>query len=170
MTRIRFRVALAVTVATALAVTAAPITGHALTRAAATSRSTCAASQVRVTTATERARYRIGQTVGVSTSVTNMGPGSCAVNIRSCVNATITDSSGTLVWSAVPLNALCALFIVHQVLRPGQSVSRSWAWDQHVCLIIGRCPGAQVPPGSYTARGHWGSPFGDAAPAVFRIT
>jgi len=132
--------------------------------------SACTASQVQLTTATNRSTYIADQHVGVSTTLTNVSSRSCAVNIQSCVGATITNASGGLVWSAVPLNALCALYIVHQTLLPGRSVSRAWTWNQHVCLLVGQCPGRQVPAGTYTAQGHWGMPYGDAAPTTFRIT
>jgi len=143
-------------------------TGHAVTRGA--SAATCSSAATKATTATNRSAYARGQTVGVSTSLTNISSRPCAVNIRACVGATITNASGTLVWSAVPLNALCAMFIVHETLRPGQAVTRSWTWDQHVCLLIGQCPGRLVPAGAYTAEGHWGTPYGNATPARFQIT
>ena len=160
------RLVIAAAVALAAAVLI-PGTVHALAQRRS---SACTASEVQLATATNRPSYSTGQQVGVSTSLTNVSSRSCAVNIRSCVGATITSASGRLVWSAVPLNALCAPFVVHQTLSPGQSVTRTWTWNQHVCLLIGQCPGRQVPAGSYTAQGHWGMPYGDAARTVFRIT
>ncbi|MBV8160647.1 MAG: hypothetical protein JO265_06955, partial [Acidimicrobiia bacterium] len=56
-----------------------------------------------------------------------------------------------------------------QVLPPGHAVTRSWSWDQHVCLFIGRCPGPQVPAGTYVAQGHWGAGIGDATPTTFTL-
>jgi hypothetical protein len=106
--------------------------------------------------------------VGVSTSLTNISSRPCRVNLQACISATITNAQGTVVWSAVPLNALCAQFILSQRLRPGAAVTRSWSWNQHVCLFIGHCPGALVPAGTYTAQGHWGVE-GDASAATFLI-
>jgi hypothetical protein len=91
------------------------------------------------------------------------------VDIRACVSATVTNGSGTVVWSAVPFNALCAQYIIHQTLAPGQAVTRSWTWDQHVCVLIGKCPGPQVAAGQYVAQGHWGGGIGDARPMSFLI-
>jgi hypothetical protein len=117
---------------------------------------TCAPSALSRTTSTNKPRYARGETVRVDTSITNTSNRTCGVDFGPCVSATIKAPSGALVWSAVPLNALCAQFIVHADLAPGRSVSRSWSWDQHVCLYVGKCPGRQVGPGTYVAQGQWG--------------
>jgi hypothetical protein len=116
----------------------------------------CSASSLARATSTDKPRYAPGETVHVGTSITNTSNRTCGVDFGPCVSATIRAPGGTLVWSAVPLNALCAQFIVHADLAPGRSVSRSWTWDQHVCLYVGRCPGRQVGPGTYVAQGQWG--------------
>jgi hypothetical protein len=126
----------------------------------------CTTSQLAKTTATDQQSYRRGTPVGVSTSLTNVSNQTCRVNLQACISATITSAQGKLVWSAVPLNALCAQFIVSQRLAPGAAVTRSWSWNQHVCLFIGQCPGPLVPAGTYVAQGHWGIE-GDASPATF---
>jgi hypothetical protein len=129
----------------------------------------CNSARLLRTTATDRSTYAVGAPVGVSTSVINLSKRTCAVDIQACVSATVKDAQGKTVWSAVPLNALCALFITRQTLLPGQAVTRSWTWDQHVCLYIGQCPGPQVPKGTYVAQGHWGGPAGDARSTTFTI-
>ncbi|MBV8982587.1 MAG: hypothetical protein JO086_16940 [Acidimicrobiia bacterium] len=128
----------------------------------------CTSSQLAKTTSTDQQSYKRGTPVGVSTSLTNVSNQTCRVHLQACISATITNAQGTVVWSAVPLNALCAMYIVSQKLRPGAAVTRSWSWNQHVCLFIGSCPGALVPAGTYTAQGHWGVE-GDASPATFLI-
>ncbi|MBV8982952.1 MAG: hypothetical protein JO248_00730 [Acidimicrobiia bacterium] len=153
---------------------AVPSTAHGLLRPTPTTGAgtgpapACTSAQLAKTTSTDAQSYRRGTPVGVSTSLTNISNQTCRVSLQACISATITDSQGTVVWSAVPLNALCAMYIVSQRLRPGAAVTRSWSWNQHVCLFIGQCPGAQVPAGSYTATGHWGIE-GDASPATFLI-
>jgi len=139
-------------------------------RTPAGSASTCRSTALNRTTSTDKSSYARGAPVHVSTSLVNTSQRTCAVNIHACVSATVTNSSGTVVWSAVPFNALCAQYIVRQRLAPGQAVSRSWTWDQHVCVLIGRCPGAQVAAGRYVAQGHWGGGIGDATPTTFTIT
>jgi hypothetical protein len=116
----------------------------------------CPASSLARTTSTDKSRYAPGEAVRVSTSITNTSNKTCGVDFGPCVSATIKGPGGALVWSAVPLNAVCALYIVHVDLAPGKSVSRSWTWDQHVCLYVGKCPGRQVSPGTYVAQGQWG--------------
>jgi hypothetical protein len=137
---------------------------------AATAIKPCNSARLFRTTTTDKTTYVTGAPVGVSTSLINLSKRTCSVDIQACVSATVTNASGTVVWSAVPFNALCAQFITHQTLAPGQAVTRSWTWDQHVCLYAGKCPGAQVPAGRYTAQGHWGGPGGDARPTSFTIT
>jgi hypothetical protein len=129
----------------------------------------CRSAALDRTTSTDQASYARGAPVGISTSVLNASRHPCTVDIRACVSATVTNASGTIVWSAVPFNALCAQHVVHQRLAPGQAVTRSWTWDQHVCIAIGQCPGPQVPAGRYVAEGHWGGGIGDAQPTAFRI-
>ena len=128
----------------------------------------CTSAQLAKTTSTDQQSYRRGTPVGVSTSLTNISRQTCRVSLQACISATITNAQGTVVWSAVPFNAMCALFIVSQKLRPGAAVTRSWSWNQHVCVLIGQCPGPLVPAGSYTAQGHWGIE-GDAPPSTFLI-
>jgi len=143
------------------------------TYAARTSRSsalTCTSAALARTTSTNQASYARATPVKISTSLVNVSRRPCAVDIRACVSATVANAQGKFVWSAVPFNALCAEYIVRQTLAPGQAVTRSWTWDQHVCLYAGRCPGPQVPAGRYTAQGHWGGPGGDARPTSFTIT
>ena len=137
--------------------------------AARTAAPTCQRSALARTTSTDKASYPRGAAVRIATSVTNVSRQTCAVDIHACVSATVTDSSGTVVWSAVPFNAACAQYIVRQNLAPGQAVSRSWTWDQHVCTLIGKCPGPQVAAGRYVAQGHWGGRIGDARPTSFTI-
>ena len=138
-------------------------------RTPARSAGTCRSAALARTTSTDKAGYARGAPVRVSTSLANVSRRACAVDIRACVSATITNAQGKVVWSAVPFNALCAQYIVHQTLAPGQAVSRSWTWDQHVCLYAGKCPGPQVPNGTYVAQGHWGGQIGDARPTSFVI-
>ncbi|MBV8305289.1 MAG: hypothetical protein JOZ04_13845 [Acidimicrobiia bacterium] len=129
----------------------------------------CGAAALERTTSTDRPAYSRGQPIRISTSTVNTSSRTCGLDIRACVSATVTNAAGTVEWSAVPFNALCAQYLVHQRLAPGAAVTRSWTWDQHVCILIGQCPGAQVPPGRYTAQGHWGGPGGDATPVSFTI-
>jgi hypothetical protein len=129
----------------------------------------CSSARLFRTTATDKATYAIGARVGVSTSLINLSKRTCSVDIQACVSATAKNAQGTTVWSAVPLNAVCALYITTQTLMPGQAVTKSWTWDQHVCVYAGKCPGAQVPAGTYVAQGHWGLQ-GDARPVSFTIT
>jgi hypothetical protein len=135
---------------------------------AASHTAACTSAQLAKTTSTDQQSYRRGAPVGVSTSLTNISSQTCRVNLEACISATITNGQGTVVWSAVPLNALCAQFVVSQRLRPGAAVTRSWSWNQHICVFIGQCPGALVPTGTYTAQGHWGIE-GDASPATFLL-
>jgi hypothetical protein len=130
---------------------------------------TCRSAGLTRTTATDKSTYGRGAPVRVSTSLVNASGRTCAVDIHACVSATVSNARGTVVWSAVPFNALCAQYIIRQTLTPGQAVTRSWTWDQHVCVLVGKCPGPQVPAGSYVAQGHWGSGIGDARPASFTI-
>ena len=130
---------------------------------------TCRSAALNRTTSTDKAVYSRGAPVRVSTSVVNASGHTCAVDIHACVSATVTNAQGKIVWSAVPFNALCAQYIVHQTLAPGQGVTRSWTWDQHVCTLIGKCPGPQVAAGRYVAEGHWGGGIGDASPTAFTI-
>jgi hypothetical protein len=130
---------------------------------------TCRLAALNRTTSTDKASYTRGAPVRISTSVVNASRRTCAVDIRACVSATVTNPSGTVAWSAVPFNAACAQYIVHQTLAPGQAATRSWTWDQHVCTLIGRCPGPQVAAGRYVAEGHWGASIGDARPTAFTI-
>jgi hypothetical protein len=129
----------------------------------------CRSASLARTTSTDKTSYTRGTTVRISTSVVNASRRTCAVDIHACVSATVTNSAGNIVWSAVPFNALCAQYIVRQTLAPGQAVTRSWTWDQHVCTLIGRCPGPQVAAGRYVAQGHWGGGIGDARPTAFTI-
>ena len=129
----------------------------------------CGAPALVRTTSTNKPTYARGAPVRISTSLANSSSRTCAVDIRACVSATVTSAAGKVEWSAVPFNALCAQFIVHQPLAPGAAVTRAWTWDQHVCVLVGQCPGAQVPAGRYVAQGHWGGPGGDATPASFTI-
>ncbi|GEM_PF-7019558 len=129
----------------------------------------CRSAALNRTTSTDKPAYARGAPVRVSTSVTNASRRACAVDIHACVSATVTNAQARVVWSAVPFNALCAMYIVHETLAPGQSVSRSWTWDQHVCILIGKCPGAEVAAGRYVAQGHWGGGIGDASPTAFTI-
>ena len=131
--------------------------------------STCRSAALSRTTSTDKSTYAVGAPVRVSTSVVNTSRRTCAVDIHACTSATVTNSSGKVEWSAVPFNALCAQYIVHQTLAPGQAVTRSWTWDQHVCVLIGKCPGPQVAAGRYVAQGHWGGGIGDATPTAFTI-
>ncbi|HEV3352896.1 MAG TPA: hypothetical protein VG076_08230 [Acidimicrobiales bacterium] len=163
---LRVLLATAVPVAAAVAVS---LPTYGARTSAAPSTPTCRAAALGRTTATDRATYPRGTPVRVSTSVVNVSRRSCAVDIRACVSATVTNGSGTVVWSAVPFNAFCPAYIIRQTLAPGQAVTRSWTWDQHVCVLIGKCPGPQVAPGQYVAQGHWGSGIGDARPTSFLI-
>jgi hypothetical protein len=158
------RAALVLAVATASAVAISLPT-----YAARTAAPTCQRSALARTTSTDKASYTRGAVVRVSTSVTNVSQRTCAVDIHACVSATVTNSSGTVVWSAVPFNAACAQYIVRQNLAPGKAITRSWTWDQHVCTLIGKCPGPQVATGRYVAQGHWGGRIGDARPRSFTI-
>jgi hypothetical protein len=130
---------------------------------------TCRSAALARTTSTDKTSYTRGAPVRISTSVVNASRRTCAVDIRACVSATVTNSAGTIVWSAVPFNAACAQYIIRQNLGPGQGVTRSWTWDQHVCTLIGRCPGPQVAAGRYVAQGHWGGRIGDPRPTAFTI-
>jgi hypothetical protein len=130
---------------------------------------TCRSAALSRTTSTDKASYAKGAPVHIATSVVNTSGRACAVNIRACINATVTNSAGTVVWSAVPFNALCAQYIIRQTLAPGQAATRSWTWDQHVCTLIGKCPGPQVAAGRYVAQGFWGSGIGEARPTAFTI-
>ena len=153
----------------ALAVPVAAAAAVSLPSYAARNAPTCRSGDLARTTSTDKPGYARGAPVRISTSLVNVSDRTCAVDIHACVSATVTSSSGKVVWSAVPFNALCAQYIVHQTLAPGQRVSRSWSWDQHVCVLIGRCPGPQVAAGRYVAQGHWGSGIGDAGPTAFTI-
>jgi hypothetical protein len=128
----------------------------------------CRSAALARTTSTDKTTYASGAPVKISTSLVNASRRTCAVDIRACVSATVTNSNGTVVWSAVPFNALCAQYIVHQTLAPGHGVTRSWTWDQHACVLVGKC-GSQVPPGRYVAQGHWGGGIGEARPTSFTI-
>jgi hypothetical protein len=162
---LRILVALAVPVVAAAAVSLPPYGA----RSAGAGAPTCRSVALDRTTSTDKAAYPRGAPVRISTSVVNASRRSCAVDIHACVSATVTNAQGTVVWSAVPFNALCAQYIVHQTLAPGQAVTRSWTWDQHVCTLIGRCPGPQVAAGRYVAQGHWGGRIGDARATPFTI-
>jgi uncharacterized protein DUF899 len=161
------RVILAVAVASVAAV-AVSLPTYAV-RPAARNATTCRSAALARTTATNKPSYVHGAPITISTSVVNVSRRTCAVDIQACVSATVTNRQGTVVWSAVPFNALCAQYIVHQTLTPGQSVTRSWTWDQHVCVLVGKCPGPQVAAGRYVAQGHWGGGIGDARPTSFTI-
>src|SRR4029077_5201646 len=84
-----------------------------------TSTPTCQSSALARTTSTDKPSYVRGAPIRISTSVANASPRTCAVNIQACVSATVTNAQGTVVWSAVPFNVLCAQYIVRQVLAPG---------------------------------------------------
>jgi hypothetical protein len=159
---LRLGLALAVAAAGAVAVSVP-------TYAARTMAPTCQRSALARMTATDKPAYTRGAPVRVSTSVVNASRRTCAVDVHACVSATVTNAAGTVVWSAVPFNAACAQYIVRQALAPGQAVTRSWTWDQHVCTLIGKCPGPQVAGGRYVAQGHWGGRIGDARPTAFTI-
>jgi len=161
------RVVVAVSVPV-VAIAAVPLPTYGA-RTTARSAATCRSAALNRTTSTDKPSYARGAPVKVSTSLVNVSGRTCAVDIHACVSATVTNSSGKIVWSAVPFNALCAQYIVHQTLGPGQAVTRSWIWDQHVCVLIGRCPGPQVGAGPYVAQGHWGGGIGDARSTAFTI-
>jgi hypothetical protein len=145
---------------------------HAAQQPAAASKEVKACNSARLfrTTSTDKTTYAKGAPVGISTSLINLSKRTCSVDVQACVSATVKDSKGTIVWSAVPLNAVCIQTVTRYTLTPGQAVTRSWTWDQKVCLYIGKCPGAQVPAGAYVAQGHWGGPQGDARTTSFTIT
>jgi hypothetical protein len=143
-------------IAAALAVSGAVTVSTAAHGARQPSPPECRSADQARTTSTNRARYAPGAPVRVTTAITNVSGRTCQVSFSPCVSATIRGPGGQLVWSAVPLDSACAQYIVLRTLPPGQSVQRSWTWDQHVCVYSTRCPGPQVGPGTYVAQGQWG--------------
>jgi hypothetical protein len=121
----------------------------AATTAAATPRPTappsaCTASDVGITTTTNRARYETGTTVDISVVVRNLAPHGC-----------ICDAPGDL---SVVDAGHTAVFAVHLAcppagcppLAPGQRSTYPIPWNQ--LANQGADVGGQVPPGTYQAQ------------------
>jgi len=121
--------------------------------------STCPPADLRVTTTTDRATYRVGEPVTLSVTANNRSGSPCNVPTGPCLpQVVITDSHGAEVWNRAAIQVSCP-YGKPYVLAPGTNVSQTITWDGTRCA--GRdpnsCPGGPVLPGSYQAAANWNS-------------
>lgn len=123
----------------------------------------------------DQVRYPPGAKVGLSVKISNHSVESCTVRLNNnCIDpgVRIVDSLSQTVWESSRFPPPCPavpLDLLRPLLEPGQSVARSYEWDQHACgPDSAPCTGAQVPAGTYSVQGD-AVYYGRSALAPFQI-
>lgn len=114
----------------------------------------CTPSELRVSASSNRPSYAPGQTVDVTTEVTDVV--ACTFDPEApsgaCPDAVVVEQSGAPVWPWPGQQEQCSP-PAPTVLEPGQQESLTAAWNQQVRGAGGG--GRQAPPGSYDVVGTW---------------
>jgi len=113
--------------------------------------SLCAASAVRIVASTNFPSYGPGETVVLTSSITNRSKSACTVWLGGVSpSLVITDSKGVEVWDQCWYHdqpGACPLFLVVHQLDPGQTYTKTARWDQRSGMS-GERP-VRVPAGTY---------------------
>lgn len=121
----------------------------------------CAASEVKVTVATDRAAYGPGQTVQGSSTLENRSASACMLPTRAFFR--VTNGAGKDVGSF----AYTLEFRMPVRAEPGKTFTSTFTWDQKDCAGSA-C--VQVPPGTYTAVADWTESGPYTGRTTFQIT
>ncbi len=115
----------------------------------------CTPSQVRVGASTNHTAYPPGQSIVMTSSITNISDSACSIALGfqhgSSPAFLVDNSSGTQVWSRCWINdepGACSQVFHAHTLRPGHSYKQKATWDQKSGPDGG--PVVQVPQGQYT--------------------
>jgi len=92
---------------------------------------------------------------------------------RGCAWVTVTDSSGSTVWTGGATQDPCPAQSLDRILRAGDYIPIGYVWDPTACPYSNPsgppCVYPAPPTGHYTAQGHWAN-YADAVPTGFDLT
>jgi len=131
----------------------------------------CTAADLDVVLTSDRSSYARQQDVNFHTTATNTADHPCRTMVGACPDPVVVDDAqGHQVWTDTPPGFGACAALGGITLAPGASQGLSTEWDQRTCEPPGACPGGFVPPGTYAARGTWGTADGGAASDPLTIT
>jgi hypothetical protein len=111
----------------------------------------CSASDLELTTVTDKLSYRVGETVHIQNRYKNVSQHTCWPD--TCGEISVQDSEGKTVWKPM---IVCAS--VRSYLVPGEAREEVTDWDQVTCPTAQEGGGSTCPraaTGSYTAVKSW---------------
>jgi hypothetical protein len=127
-------------------------------------------STLRITVATDRTVYRLGERVLLTIAARNTSDSPCSVPTGNCIpQVRITDEAGAEIWNRATSQVLC-MFGVPRHLGAREAATETIDWNARRCS--GRapadCSSAALSPGIYTVYARWQTV--DEAVAHFRVT
>jgi len=125
----------------------------------------CAASMVRIAALTNRRSYGPGETVVLTSSITNTSKSTCTILLGgSSPSLIVTSSKGVEVWDRCWFNdepGACSMILVAHRLDPGQTYTERARWDQRSGTPSKRP--VRVSPGTYHLSTHYEGIAGTAS-------
>ena len=122
----------------------------------------CGADAFAIQTVTDKATYRPGEAVNVTSTLTNTGPIPCHIGSYNFFFH-VEDAGG----ATVSLRSVAHYDFMQEPLRPSEQWTNRSGWDQRICGDSGASC-SPAPPGTYTVVAEWG--VSAPAPPASRVT